>query len=79
MSGSIDCVCFDKTGTLTEDELDMWAVVPVEEGKVRPPVKDISNLDDGMLIRGMACCHSLTVIDRELCGDPLDVKVCAQP
>ncbi|XP_019875008.2 polyamine-transporting ATPase 13A3 isoform X2 [Aethina tumida] len=75
VSGSIDCVCFDKTGTLTEDELDMWAVVPVEEGKVRYPVKDVSNLDDGMLIRGMACCHSLTVIDGELCGDPLDVKM----
>ncbi|KAJ9592472.1 hypothetical protein L9F63_015888, partial [Diploptera punctata] len=76
VSGSIDCVCFDKTGTLTEDGLDMWGVVPVSERRFQVPVKSVDKMEhtDEFLV-GMVTCHSLTVIDGKLCGDPLDLKL----
>lgn len=75
VSGSVNCVCFDKTGTLTEDGLDMWGVVPAVEGALQAPVKNVATLGDSILVKAMAACHSLTVIDGELAGDPLDVKM----
>lgn len=75
VSGSINCVCFDKTGTLTEDGLDMWGVVPVKEKSFGEPLSDISLLENGPLLYGMTACHSLTVIDNVVSGDPLDVKM----
>ncbi|KYB27139.1 polyamine-transporting ATPase 13A3 [Tribolium castaneum] len=76
VSGSVDCVCFDKTGTLTEDGLDMWGVVPVEDSRIEKPVKEIKTMSkNSLLFRGMLTCHSLTLIDGELCGDPLDIKM----
>lgn len=61
---------------MTEDALDMWGVVPIEDKKIKQAVKQISELPDNSdLFRGMTCCHSLTVINGEMTGDPLDVKV----
>ncbi|KAL6418480.1 hypothetical protein ACFW04_012062 [Cataglyphis niger] len=74
-SGSINCVCFDKTGTLTEDGLDMWGVVPCTNGVLDETETDISKLSNHPLFEGMLVCHSLTLINGELCGDPLDVKM----
>ncbi|KAK2576200.1 hypothetical protein KPH14_008405 [Odynerus spinipes] len=73
--GSINCVCFDKTGTLTEDGLDMWGVVPCTNGILEESEKNIPKLQDHPLFEGMLVCHSLTIIDGKLCGDPLDVKM----
>lgn len=64
-----------KTGTLTEDGLDMWGVVPCTNGVLDEAETDISKLSDHPLFEGMLVCHSLTLINGELCGDPLDVKV----
>ncbi|KAK3916023.1 putative cation-transporting ATPase 13A3 [Frankliniella fusca] len=76
VAGSLDCVCFDKTGTLTEDGLDLWGVVPAEGGVLADPIKDPRELPDTHpLLCTMAACHSLTRIDGELAGDPLDVKM----
>lgn len=76
VSGSINCVCFDKTGTLTEDGLDMWGVVPIENGKFLSPMKDITNLSNSSpLLQGMASCQSLALIKNKLEGDPLDTKM----
>ncbi|KYQ50050.1 putative cation-transporting ATPase 13A3, partial [Trachymyrmex zeteki] len=75
VSGSINCVCFDKTGTLTEDELDMWGVVACRNGVFADAETDISKLKDHPLFEGMLVCHSLTLIDGEICGDPLDAKM----
>lgn len=78
VSGSVDCVCFDKTGTLTEDGMDMWGIVPVRNNHFHLPVKDVGNLAvDDELCRAMVTCHSLTIIDGKLSGDPLDLKVYA--
>ncbi|VDM39206.1 unnamed protein product [Toxocara canis] len=80
--GAINTVCFDKTGTLTEDGLDFHCMRPVrlaDDGK--RPVFDgefTAFLSDemnayGELIKAISTCHSLTRIQGELCGDPLDL------
>ncbi|KAJ2941027.1 hypothetical protein O0L34_g13157 [Tuta absoluta] len=80
VSGSIDCMCFDKTGTLTEDGLDMWGVVPISVATDPPrlgrAVRDPATLNDLHDLKlGMASCHSLTLLNGELSGDPLDLKM----
>ncbi|XP_014218278.1 probable cation-transporting ATPase 13A3 isoform X2 [Copidosoma floridanum] len=75
VSGSIDCVCFDKTGTLTEDGLDMWGVVTVCTTKFQLPIKDMTILPLNEVLIGMVTCHSITIIDGQLVGDPLDLKM----
>ncbi|XP_066593645.1 polyamine-transporting ATPase 13A3-like isoform X2 [Prorops nasuta] len=75
VSGSINCVCFDKTGTLTEDGLDMWGIVPNTNGILSQAEREIPKLKNHPLFEGMLVCHSLTIIDGKLCGDPLDVKM----
>ncbi|XP_013148950.1 PREDICTED: probable cation-transporting ATPase 13A3 isoform X2 [Papilio polytes] len=78
--GSLDCMCFDKTGTLTEDGLDMWGVVCVSAASAPPrlgrPQRDPRQLNDLHDLKiGMATCHSLTLLNGELAGDPLDLKM----
>lgn len=70
-------MCFDKTGTLTEDGLDLLCVVPVTDRYFDIPVRDMSNIAarHTALLHGMATCHSLTIIDNQLMGDPLDLKM----
>ncbi|XP_037566605.2 LOW QUALITY PROTEIN: polyamine-transporting ATPase 13A3-like [Dermacentor silvarum] len=76
ISGCINCFCFDKTGTLTEEGLDLWGVVPASGGRFQEQVPDPRKLPlDSLLLQGMATCHSITVIDRQLSGDPLDLKM----
>ncbi|XP_006611115.1 probable cation-transporting ATPase 13A3 isoform X3 [Apis dorsata] len=75
VSGSIDCICFDKTGTLTEDGLDMWGVVSSVDRKFQPPVKNIASLPLNDLLIGMVTCHGITIIENQLVGDPLDLKM----
>lgn len=82
VAGSVDCVCFDKTGTLTEDGLDLLCVVPVSDSntgtsRLDVPVRDVRGMvtRHSQLFHGMAACHSLTIIDGQVCGDPLDLKM----
>ncbi|XP_018576718.1 probable cation-transporting ATPase 13A3 [Anoplophora glabripennis] len=75
VSGSINCVCFDKTGTLTEDGLDLLCVVPIEEKGFRMPVKNVESLPYNLFVYGLVSCHSLTIIDKQIVGDPLDLKM----
>lgn len=73
-------IWFLQTGTLTEDGLDMWGVVPVSAA-TRParlgrPQRDPRQLNELHPLKlAMATCHSLTLLDSELAGDPLDLKV----
>ncbi|CAH8511961.1 unnamed protein product [Schistosoma rodhaini] len=73
--GVINVACFDKTGTLTEDGLDMWGIIPYEDGLFRDPKLEPSELDNGPLMECLATCHSLTLIEGVLAGDPLDLKM----
>lgn len=76
VSGSIDCVCFDKTGTLTEDGLDMYGVVPKSQtNTLQIPFNNIERLPFDHLLFGMVTCHSITLMNGEMKGDPLDLKM----
>lgn len=76
VSGSIDCVCFDKTGTLTEDGLDMYGVVPKSPtNTLQIPFNNIERLPFDHLLFGMVTCHSITLMNGEMKGDPLDLKM----
>ncbi|KAI8968365.1 hypothetical protein BDF20DRAFT_981485 [Mycotypha africana] len=90
ISGKIDCMCFDKTGTLTEDGLDIHGIRAVvttanhrklfdEECQTIAQV-DPNNDDDPTstktkVLRTMTTCHSLKIVNGELLGDPLDLKM----
>ena len=79
VAGSIQCVCFDKTGTLTEDGLDMQGIVPSTcstNSEFQSMIVDPETIDaKDNLIKAMATCHSLTIIDYMLSGDPIDLKM----
>ncbi|KAF8560477.1 hypothetical protein P879_07776 [Paragonimus westermani] len=73
--GVINVACFDKTGTLTEDGMDLWGVVPNNQGNFGEPQMNPSEFEHGPLLEAMASCHSLTRIEGVLSGDPLDLKM----
>ncbi|XP_041861603.1 probable cation-transporting ATPase 13A3 isoform X2 [Melanotaenia boesemani] len=75
--GQINLVCFDKTGTLTEDGLDLWGVQRVENGCFHLSEENAykENLVKSQFVACMATCHSLTKIEGQLSGDPLDLKM----
>lgn len=74
----IDVVAFDKTGTLTEEGLNLSHIVPVFSAKFDDPFQpvDLQTWDKKSdLIRCMATCHSLTVMEGQISGDPMDLKM----
>ncbi|XP_068175021.1 polyamine-transporting ATPase 13A3 isoform X1 [Antennarius striatus] len=75
--GQINLVCFDKTGTLTEDGLDLWGVQRVENGSFHLSEENAykETLVKSQFVACMATCHSLTKIEGQLSGDPLDLKM----
>ncbi|KAL3469277.1 hypothetical protein BJX99DRAFT_268374 [Aspergillus californicus] len=90
VGGKLDVICFDKTGTLTEDGLDVLGVrIMTEDQRLTDLLSDVSyrpltesnaELTDcsvkyNTIVCIMATCHSLRVVDNELLGDPLDVKM----
>uniref|UniRef100_A0A8D3DPD1 Polyamine-transporting ATPase 13A3 n=1 Tax=Scophthalmus maximus TaxID=52904 RepID=A0A8D3DPD1_SCOMX len=78
MCGQLNLVCFDKTGTLTEDGLDLWGIQRAEDGSHCKPNENQTSEEirvDSAFVAGMATCHSLTKIEGELSGDPLDLKM----
>lgn len=62
---------------MTEDGLDMWGVVPVDnDEQLGSPVRNVTTLsNDHSLKLGMVTCHSLSLINSTVSGDPLDIKV----
>jgi cation-transporting ATPase 13A3/4/5 len=62
---------------LTEEGLDLWGVLPSQNAEFcYEPVQDPAVLPvESPFIAAMATCHSLTLIDGELTGDPLDMKM----
>lgn len=53
----------------------MWGIVPCTNGVLGEAERSIPKLNNHLLFEGMLVCHSLTLINGTLCGDPLDVKV----
>jgi len=82
---------FDKTGTLTEDGLQILGIQTVDTlTKFRDFVQSINDLLSNELVErvreyfmdkrvlfneAMASCHSITYINEELVGDPLEIKM----
>src|SRR5690554_8027376 len=87
VSGKLDVVAFDKTGTLTEDGLDVLGVHAVHTSTNKFSVLheepncmvDLAMPEDRPLFKSlfhtMTTCHSLRLVDGELLGDPLDLKM----
>jgi len=90
IGGKIDVVCFDKTGTLTEDGLDVLGVhsvtpYPHKFSELIETSRALLKADTQgsrtgqspfiSLFNTMATCHSLRLVDDELIGDPLDLKM----
>jgi len=83
VSGKINVCCFDKTGTLTEDGLDILGVRGFERNAHRfgELIEDVHDLplntggSKASFLHALATCHSLQVVDGEVVGDPLDVRM----
>ncbi|XP_077343612.1 putative cation-transporting ATPase 13A5 [Lithobates pipiens] len=77
LCGQLNVVCFDKTGTLTEDGLDLWGIIRSERGCFQEvfPVTSGCTLPCNTMTGAMASCHSLILMDGEVHGDPLDIKM----
>ncbi|XP_041127230.1 probable cation-transporting ATPase 13A3 [Polyodon spathula] len=77
--GQLNLFCFDKTGTLTEDGLDLWGIQRVENSSFLLSETHACKEDlvKSQFVACMATCHSLTKIEGELSGDPLDLKMFA--
>ncbi|KAL2089748.1 hypothetical protein ACEWY4_014436 [Coilia grayii] len=75
--GQLNLVCFDKTGTLTEDGLDLWGIQRVENKSFLLSEENAykESLVKSQFVACMATCHSLTKIEGQLSGDPLDLKM----
>lgn len=73
--------CFDKTGTLTEDGLDILGVRGLDRnvqrfGELLNDVHDIpAGQEKASFLYALATCHSLKMVDGQIIGDPLDVKM----
>ncbi|KAG4079737.1 hypothetical protein HA402_014868 [Bradysia odoriphaga] len=64
------------TGTLTEDGLDMWGVVPkASTNYFQIPMRQVDRLPYDHFLFGMVTCHSITIMNGEMKGDPLDLKM----
>ncbi|KAI0351056.1 Ca-transporting ATPase [Trametes cingulata] len=83
VAGQINVCCFDKTGTLTEDGLDILGVRAPERntGRFGELLEDIHDLpapagkEKANFLYALATCHSLKMVEGEVIGDPLDVKM----
>ncbi|RKP26448.1 P-type ATPase-like protein, partial [Syncephalis pseudoplumigaleata] len=89
VAGKVNVMCFDKTGTLTEDGLDVLGARPVdrstgdfellvEQAKrlhCPPSQEDAAANQHLNLFHALTTCHSLKLVDNELVGDPLDLKM----
>jgi len=91
IGGKINVFCFDKTGTLTADGLDVLGTrtVDIKANRFSELHEGVDEMPVGMggssskdvdarkmpLLYALATCHSLKVVDSEVIGDPLDVKM----
>ncbi|CAG8551417.1 5269_t:CDS:10, partial [Dentiscutata erythropus] len=87
VGGKLNAMCFDKTGTLTEDGLDVLGVRFINQtshrfSELHTTVDTLSKGDSDIndysippILCAMTTCHSLKLVNGELIGDPLDLKM----
>ncbi|XP_068589337.1 polyamine-transporting ATPase 13A2 isoform X1 [Cebidichthys violaceus] len=73
--GKVSLFCFDKTGTLTEEGLDVWGVMEGGTAGFSELVPDPRLLPPGPMLSGLACCHTVTLLQGQPLGDPLELKM----
>ncbi|XP_051805292.1 cation-transporting ATPase 13A2 isoform X2 [Acanthochromis polyacanthus] len=73
--GKLSVFCFDKTGTLTEEGLDVWGVMEGGTAGFSELVPEPRLLLPGPMLSGLACCHTVTLLQGKPLGDPLELKM----
>lgn len=74
MAGKVQVFCFDKTGTLTKEGLEYYGVYPVSHfDELYKTYKDLEETDDKLLQMGLATCHSVTTLENDYVGNPVDI------
>ncbi|XP_055515087.1 LOW QUALITY PROTEIN: cation-transporting ATPase 13A2 [Leucoraja erinacea] len=73
--GKLKLICFDKTGTLTEEGLDYWGVALATDKNFDPIIHDTQHLGSSRMLHALATCHSVTLLNNQPIGDPLDLKM----
>ncbi|MEQ2244296.1 hypothetical protein ILYODFUR_015611, partial [Ilyodon furcidens] len=73
--GKVSVFCFDKTGTLTEEGLDVWGVMKTGPGGFSQLVPDPMLLPQGHMSVALASCHTVTLLQGQPLGDPLELKM----
>ncbi|KAK9708552.1 hypothetical protein K7432_009565 [Basidiobolus ranarum] len=87
IAGKVQMFCFDKTGTLTKEGLEFYGVQPVdgyeerigqnlEQSKLQfgPHTEAFTDISS-LLKVGLATCHSVTQVDEQLIGNPVDIEM----
>lgn len=75
LAGKIDTCCFDKTGTLTDEHLVLKGCAGLNPSDVMELVKPDATCDYNIFATyAMAACHSLSFVDREVVGDPMEAE-----
>lgn len=67
-AGKLDFCCFDKTGTLTEENLIVEGVVLPDNNLTVTPLDKLTDMSIGVILG----CHSLTLLNDIIVGDPLE-------
>ncbi|XP_015243077.1 PREDICTED: probable cation-transporting ATPase 13A2 [Cyprinodon variegatus] len=73
--GKVSVFCFDKTGTLTEEGLDVWGVMTTGPAGFSQLVTDPTLLPEGNMSIALACCHTITLLEGQPIGDPLELTM----
>lgn len=71
----IRVLLFLQTGTLTEEGLDVWGAMEGGPAGFSELVPDPSLLPPGHMLSGLACCHTVTLLQGQPLGDPLELKM----
>lgn len=84
LGGKVNIVCFDKTGTLTEEGLDVLGIRSVVRStnkftELHHDVDDVPIFGAAdaktPLLHALTTCHALKIVDGEVIGDPLDLRM----
>lgn len=74
-------MCFDKTGTLTQNAMELHSIVKFDKGK-QTIIKnshekslDEKLLEDDIITKLMASCHTVRKVGEKFLGDELDLRM----
>eukprot|EP01034_Spumella_vulgaris_P033715 gene33715-41597_t len=76
-AGYVTYACFDKTGTLTDERIIFQGTKLYKDGELQTLTHGISTKSASSQIANeiMSTCHSLSVMDGKVVGDPLEVEL----